>query len=430
MNAVSSVLQQAIAWTVLFFALYAISTGKIKYEVAAFGGLLVLGLLRIGGLKTLFSGFANPALFTVAAVLVMSAGIVESGVLSGLGRSIAKRVKQPNNQIVALASVTAGISAFMNNVGAIGLVLPAATRMATRARVKQATYAMPLIYASILGGSTTLIGTASNVIVSNYRFQAFGQHFKMFDFAAHGLGMVAMGMLVLAISRLIGSLQLKGGNVAIDIPKSEPLERQPERAMPQRTRKNTIIVVGSLGLAIIFASFGLVHPSIGFGLVVMALIATKILPYKLAYQALNLPVLIFLGSMLSIANILEETGALSSLLSTLIPLTSSLSPYLLVLVFILVTAVLANLIDNSVAAVLMAPIAISLFFSGAVSVSANALLMAVAAGSSLGLVLPTHQATIVTMSKMEISRGSFIKGGLVIAVLAAIVAAGIITYIW
>lgn len=391
-----------------------------------------MGLLQISQPNKLFSGFANPALFTVAAVLVMSVGIVESGILNGLGKSIAKRVHQPKQQIFTLSIATGLMSAFMNNIGAIGLILPTARRMAFRAGTDKAIYGLPLVYASILGGSITLIGTASNIIVSAFRLQAFGEPFKMFDFATHGLAMAGTGILLWFICRLCGydpMKQQKDETNRETSSEEKPVDH-PTQPAPQRSKKNTIIVLGSIIPAIVLTSWGLVHPSIGFGFVVLVLIGTGILHHEKAYKAINIPVVIFLGSMLSLANILQETGALPLVISKIIPVVQDLPTFLLILIFILTTAILANILDNSVSAVLMAPTAIILYQSGFVEVSADALLMAVAAGSSLGIVLPTHQVTLVTMTTMNFSRHSFIRTGAVIAFFAIIAAASVITVVW
>lgn len=138
----------------------------------------------------------------------------------------------------------------------------------------------------------------------------------------------------------------------------------------------------------------------------------------------------FLGSMFGISAVLEETGALNAAVSLISPLFTSLPPFLLILIFLFVTAVFANILDNSVAAVLMAPIAVALWRAGAVPFNPDALLMAVPAGSSLGIVLPTHQATIVVMNSMDFPRRSFIKTGAAIAAIAGTSSALVIYAIW
>jgi len=163
---------------------------------------------------------------------------------------------------------------------------------------------------------------------------------------------------------------------------------------------------------------------------VLIWLATGIFSHKAAIKAVNIPILLFLGSMLSLSAILNSTKALPNLVSAIIPSVGSLPPFWLIFSFLFITAVLANIINNSVAAVLMAPAAILLYESGVLIFHVDALLMAVAAGASLGIVLPTHQTTIVAMNSMGFARIDFIKKGAAIALVAGFAAAAVIHYIW
>ena len=430
--------EQFVSWLVLLFILYAVVSSKVRQEAAAFGGLLLLGALGISQPAELFSGFSNPALFTVIIILVMSEGLIASGIFNGLGKSIARRVHKTENQIVLISLATWIMSLFVNNVGVIGVISPTAERMTKRAGVSKAHFGLPIVYATFLGGSVTLISTVSNLIVSSFRSQAYGQQFGMFDFAAHGAAMSATALILMYICRLCGYRvvpkqnagmskdrlpdSLNGATEKINMPEIEPPEK--------RSAKNTLIVLSTLLPAIILASFRLIHPSIGFGLVVVIWIISGILPVEKAFKAVNLSILLFLGSMLSLSEILIHTRALPDLIDSIMPLFNSLPAFPLILALLFITAVLSNILDNAVAALLMSPAAILLFQSGAVSVNADALLMAVAAGASLGIVIPTHQATIVAMNSMGFEKKDFIRQGTVIALLAGIIASAVILFVW
>ena len=421
--------QQIISWTVLFFILFAIISEKIRYETAAFGGLLLLGLLGVVPPSSLFAGFAAPALYTVITVLVMSQGIVRSGILTGFGKSIARKIKNPERQRLAVSVSAWLMSAFMNNVGAIGLILPTTKRMAGRAGVDEANFGMPLAYASILGGSVTLIGTASNLIVSTYRYKAFGEAFKMFDFAAHGLAMSFMGLLVFALCRLcgFGILRLEKTNDVVSASRHEASEIEPPA---QRSTKNTLLVLSSLLPAIVLTAVGIAHPAIAFGFVILFWLASGIFTHRDVQKAINIPIFVFLGSMISVSSILNETGALKNVVDFVLPHIVSMPPFLLILSVLLLAAFITNILNNSVSAVLLSPAVILLWQSGALSVSIDALLMAVAAGASLGIVMPTHQSTIVAMNSLKFERKQFIKLGAVITFFASLTAALVILLVW
>ncbi len=419
-----------MSWAILIFILFAIISSKIRYEIAAFGGLLFLGLLQISKPIDLFSGFSDPTLFTVIIVLVMSEGIVQSGVLLGLGKSIARKIQKPDKQILTLAILTWFMSFFVNNVGVIGFISPTVQRMAKRANINKASFGLPITYASFLGGSVTLISTVSNLIVSSFRFNAFGQPFKMFDFAPHAIAMSAIILLLWFFSRLWKYIHKRPKKENISETTYNKLESLPLEPVHKRSIKSTIIVLASLLPAITIAGIGLIHPSIIFGFVVILWISTGIFSIKTAYNAINIPVLLFLGSMFSISGILNQTRALPDLIESLIPLIRTLPVFPLILAFVFITAILSNILNNSVSALLMAPIAILLFQSGTINVKADALLMAVAAGASLGVVIPTHQATIVAMNNFGFQKKDFIKQGIVIALIAGITASTVIYFLW
>ncbi len=421
--------EQAMTWLVLFAVLFSMISGKIRYDLTAFGGLLLLGVLGLKEPSDLFSGFSSPALFTIISVLVMSAGIVESGLFSGFGKKIAVRAHKHQNQIFALFISTGLLSAFMNNVGAIGIILPTAKRMAQRAKIPQAVFGIPIVYASILGGSITLIGTASNLIVATYRLDAFGESFRMFDFSFHGLAMLFSGIFVLFICHICGFRPIENLKLNNNIRKTEEKETIADNAIP-RDRKKSLIILFTLIPIIILTGVGVIHPSIAFGIITIIWIFSGVLAYKTALKNINIPIIIFLGSMFGISDVLKETGALNAAVNIITPVFSLLPPFLLILVFLFVTAVFANILDNSVSAVLMAPVAVALWGTGIVPFGVDALLMAVAAGASLGLVIPTHQATIVVMNSMNFPRKSFITTGAIIALLAGIFAAFIIYMVW
>lgn len=421
--------EQIAAWLVLLFVLYTLISGKMRFDGAAFCGLLVLGLIGIASPSVLFSGFSSPTLFTVSIVLVMSAGIVESGILTGFGQGIAKRVKQPKKQMAVLMLFTAVIGGFVNNVGTVGIMLPTSRRMARRAGIPMANAGMWLAYITILSGSYTLIGTASNLIVSSFRHQVLGEPFKMFDFAAHGLTMVSVGFLTMLFCEACGLKFGQPANAAIDSSTSQRAIA-PQRPAPERSQRKTAILLLTLMPAVILTSLGIVHPSVGFGIVVFLWLITGVLSTTTAYKNIHIPIILFLGSMLSIANILRDIGALEILTDSLLPLALPLPPYLLILSVLFVTAAVSNLVDNSVSAVLMSPLVLQLYQTGSVAVSADALLMAVAAGASLGIVIPTHQATLVVMNSTGFSKRSFVKTGASMLLLAGILTSLVIYMVW
>ncbi len=426
--------QHLVTLAVLLFVLYSVMTDKFRFDIAAFGGLLLLGLLKVSPPAELFSGYSDTSLFVVGSVMIISAGIVESGILNGSGRRIAERVQCPKRQIFFVSLVVGGVSAFMNNVGAIALLLPTAKRMARRAGVHRAAFGIPMVYATVFGGSITLIGCSPNIIISTFRAQATGAPFRMFDYAPHGLTMFLTGIIIWFVAQKLGYSPLdrrcvKGCTVASG-QKSDYYLTPEEVPTPQRNARKSKIVLITFVTAVVLASFGLVPSSIGFGIVAVLFILLGVMSWEKAYESLRMPALIFLGSMISIATILEETGTLALLIDPIAGYVAQMPHWSAIMVFVLMSGLLANFLDNSVAAVLMSPVAILLTQSNLLSISLDALLMAVAAGASLGIVIPIDQSAILAMMETDFSTKEFARQGIVVAVFAGVFASLVITLVW
>lgn len=165
-----------------------------RYDVVAMMGLLAAVAFGVVPAGHAFDGLGHPAVITVAAVLVMSQALQRSGIVDRLAIVIAKRTRQPGSQTALTCAVTALLSAFMNNVGALALMLPVALRNTARSGVAPSLVLMPLAFASLLGGLVTMIGTPPNIVIANARADAAGEAFGMFDFTEAGLVVALAGL--------------------------------------------------------------------------------------------------------------------------------------------------------------------------------------------------------------------------------------------
>jgi len=193
-------LQQAVVFATLAMALVLFINGRWRYDVVALLAMLAVTITGIVPAGSAFAGFGHPAVVTVAAVLVVSRGLSNSGVVDLLARPL---YRVPNNttlQIIALGSLVAVLSAFMNNVGALALLMPIAIKMAQKQNRSPSALLMPLAFGSLLGGLITLIGTPPNIIIATFRADAVGEPFRMFDFAPVGAGVAAAGLAYIALA--------------------------------------------------------------------------------------------------------------------------------------------------------------------------------------------------------------------------------------
>ncbi len=197
MNGLS--MDELIVFAVLAVALALFVWGKWRYDVVALLALLVLAVAGIVPASDAYLGFGHPAVVTVAAVLILSKALQDSGVVDVVAKCYARIPSIPILRILSLSGITAFASAFMNNVGAVSLLMPVTIRVAKRDRQLPSRYLLPVAFASLLGGMVTLIGTPPNIIISNFRRDEAGVAFQMFDFALVGVGVALVGIAFMAL---------------------------------------------------------------------------------------------------------------------------------------------------------------------------------------------------------------------------------------
>jgi di/tricarboxylate transporter len=190
---------QTIVFAVLFGALLLFAWGRWRYDLVAVIALLAVVLAGIVPVDEAFTGFGHPAVVTVAAVLVISRALQNAGVVDVVMGLLQPMRGRPDLQMGAQTGLIAVLSALMNNVGALALLMPVALRNAYREGYAPAKSLMPLAFGSLLGGLVTLIGTPPNIIVSAMRQEAMGAPFRMFDFAPVGLAVAGVGVLFVVL---------------------------------------------------------------------------------------------------------------------------------------------------------------------------------------------------------------------------------------
>jgi len=190
---------QIAIFTILPAALVLFIWGRWRYDVVAAMALMAAVLAGVVPADQAFMGFGHPAVVTVAAVLALSRALTRSGFADLIADRLFRLARGPGGQRVALWVAGAGLSAFMNNVGALTLLMPVSITAARRSGEPASRALMPLAFATILGGMVTLIGTPPNVIISTYRKSTEGQAFGMFDFTPVGLTLAAAGLLYLTV---------------------------------------------------------------------------------------------------------------------------------------------------------------------------------------------------------------------------------------
>ena len=184
----------------LFGAVFALLLwGRYRYDIVAFSALMIGVVLGVVPTDQAFSGFGHPATLVVALVLVVSAGLVRSGAVFLITRTMVDSSRSLGAHITLMGGIGGILSAFMNNVAALALLMPVDVQTARKAGRAPGLSLMPLSFATILGGMVTLIGTPPNIIIAAIRDDALGTPFRMFDFAPVGGVTAVAGLIFVAL---------------------------------------------------------------------------------------------------------------------------------------------------------------------------------------------------------------------------------------
>lgn len=188
--------QIALVLAIIGVAVVLFATEKLRVDIIALLVLLTLALTGLVSAQEAFSGFASPAVITVWAVFIVSGGLFRTGVADLLGQRILRLAGNSEARLIVVIMLTCGLmSAFMNNIGATAVLLPAVVGMARKANIPPSRLLIPLSFSSLLGGNMTLIGTPPNVLAASLLADAGLPSFGFFDFTPMGVVVFLTGIL-------------------------------------------------------------------------------------------------------------------------------------------------------------------------------------------------------------------------------------------
>ena len=209
----------ALTLAIIVGALIVFGTEKLRVDVVALLVLITVGLTGLVGPKEVFAGFSNSAVITVWAVYIVSGGLFKTGVADILGKFILRLSGTNEVRLITVIMLTCGLmSAFMNNVGATAMLLPAVISVAKQTKIPVSKLLIPLSFSSLLGGKITLIGTPANILATSIVSENGLPTFSFFDFTPIGLVVLATGILymvfigrhLLPVRQAPGEAQMKG----------------------------------------------------------------------------------------------------------------------------------------------------------------------------------------------------------------------------
>ena len=250
-------LDQIILFSILGLVFVFLIWGRWRYDLVAFVALLAALLTGVIPTEQAFSGFGHPATVIIALVLVVSRGLSNSGVIELIARHVISATRPLALHIAAMSGVAAILSALMNNVAALALLMPVDMQAAAKAKRSPAATLMPLSFASILGGMITLIGTPPNIVISEFRNAALGAPYRMFDFAPVGATCAVVGIVFIALIgwRLIPGARrehdrpqelfdMEGYVAEVEVPEGSAAVGQRVRDLDNLAEENETAIVG------------------------------------------------------------------------------------------------------------------------------------------------------------------------------------------
>jgi di/tricarboxylate transporter len=193
-------LHQAESFLIVAAMLVLFASGRLRYDVVAATCLLAAVLLGVVPADHAFRGFSNPVIIIIGAVLVVSRAIAASNLLEVSVGALLARVTSPSLQIGLLSAAVGFLSAFVKNVGTLGIFMPLAIQAARRGGHSRSSYLMPLAFASLVGGTITKIGTSPNLLISNVREELGMPAYGLFDFAPVGFPLTVVAVIFVAIA--------------------------------------------------------------------------------------------------------------------------------------------------------------------------------------------------------------------------------------
>lgn len=586
---------QLIVFTTLALILILFIWGRWRYDLVALFALLVVSITGLVPAAEAFYGFGHPAVITVAAVLVVSRALFNSGMVDYIVRLMSFAGEKPINQLAVLVTAVTICSGFMNNIGALALFMPVAIRMARKSETSPSLFLMPLAFGSLLGGLVTQVGTPPNIIISIFREDtAAGAPFRMFDFSPVGAGIALAGVIFILLvgwrllprrkgqlsreelfeidnyitellvpkkssvtgKRLRDLEQATEGDITVvghqrdgqkfpapsphrtfkegdnlivranaedlqelldatgleleesdkfdqetlssdeitlmeaTITRGSVMERRTARSLNLRSRYGVNMlglarqggqlrtkpdsvklrtgdvlllqgpveileeVLPTLGLlplverglrvgqprrvamgvlifgtSLILAATGVLAIQIAFTAAALVMILVGLLSLREIYESVDWPVIVLLGAMIPVSQALEATGGAALIAGSILAISGGAAPWITLTIILVGTMFLSDLVNNAAAAVLMAPVAISI--ANGLGASADPFLMSVAVGASCAFLTPIgHQSNTLVMGPGGYKFSDYWRMGLPLEIIIVLVGIPLIMIVW
>jgi di/tricarboxylate transporter len=434
--------QMIVTLLVIIFSIGLLISNRIRPDLVALLVLLSLGLTGVVAPDKVFSGFSSSAVITILGISMIAVGLQRTGATNSLGNVILKIGGQNETRLIlTITLASAFLSLFMNNIAAVGVLLPAVMSLSQRAKISASRLLIPLSFGTILGGMATLL-TTSNIIVSTALKEAGHPSFGLLDFLPVGGPVVIVGIIYMVT---IGKKLLPGKSLSDQDFRNQKLQvqlrylRQDDAAihhfprvpdspnanptLDQREPDNHFLSQKAL-LAILITLITLVVAAIGIFPIAQVVLSgaalmmlTGCMNLNDAYQGIEWKAIFLISGLWPLSLAIKETGLATTAIDQLLNLFGSSSTIVIIAMFLFITMMLTLIISGQVSAIVMIPLAISA--ANGLGIDPRPLAFAVAMGSSLAFLTPmAHPVNIMVMDPGGYSFKDYFRVGLPLTFIA------------
>lgn len=420
--------------TVIFAIL--IISDRFRPDILALATMVILGLMGLVKPDEIFSGFSSSPVMTLIGIFIISEGLHLTGISTRISRILAHLGRNSEKRMILwVVLISAGFSLFMNNVAAVGILLPSVMTLSQKTRISPGRLLIPLSYGTLLGGMATLF-TTSNIIASGALRTAGYKEFGMLDFLPIGIPIVLAGALYLMT---LGRNLLPGSPVLSQHPQSgvasslqEPadqihvlgkdvgqlLSRDDIEVVERPGKMLVALVITFLTLAITAANLIPVAVGVMAGAVLM-LVTGCIKPSE-AYQAIEWKVIFLIAGIWPLSIAIRTSGLADFLINSIGFQQLHLSPLWIAAILVLLALIFTQFMSSQVSALVLIPIVFSV--ASQTGADVRSLTMAVALGCSLGFLTPYgHPVNLMVMEPGGYRFKDFVRVGFPLTLITIVI---------
>lgn len=369
-------------------------------------------------------GFMNEGMWTVGLLFIVAAAVqqnqmLHSLILKGMGAG-----KAPRKSMINMMVPVAGLSAFLNNTPIVVIFTPIIRRWCERLNIAPSKFLMPLSYAAIFGGTLTLIGTSTNLIVHGFMLDRGMEGFSMFQLGIVGLPACLAGIIYMST---IGYKLLPERAVGIKPGRHTSAEAEEVMESPYSYKSMLSLIV--LFTMVMFAALEILSMFEAALAAVLVLIATRVVSFTKMYNSVQFEVLLLIAAAIGVGTAMETSGTASYLANHLVSMSSAWGVVGALIVIFLLTSVFTEVITNNAAAVLMFPVA----FATAQQLGQDPLgfFVAIAIAASASFATPIgYQTNLIIYRPGGYRFTDYLKVGLPLNFLYLIVTISIVSLVW